>query len=92
MAILSFDRIGITGVAACVPKQKIVNAESTDFFTPKEIKAAIQKTGIAERRVVDDYRLLQYDLLLGRRYAMGAGGRAQLDCGLATQSPEGAIP
>ena len=54
MAILSFDRIGITGVAACVPKQKIVNAEFTGFFTPKEIQAAIQKTGIEERRVVDD--------------------------------------
>ena len=54
MAILTFDRIGITGVAACVPKQKIVNTEFTGFFTPKEIKAAIQKTGIAERRVVDD--------------------------------------
>ena len=54
MAILTFDRIGITGVDACVPKQKIVNTEFTGFFTPKEIKAAIQKTGIAERRVVDD--------------------------------------
>jgi len=54
MALLSFDRIGITGVAACVPKQKIVNAEFTGFFTPKEIKTAIQKTGIAERRVVDE--------------------------------------
>ena len=54
MALLTFDRIGITGVSASVPKQKIVNAECTDFFTPEEVKSAIQKTGIAERRVVDE--------------------------------------
>ena len=54
MALLTFDRIGITGVAACVTKQKIVNAESTGFFTLEEVQAAIQKSGIAERRVVDD--------------------------------------
>jgi len=54
MAILSFNQIGITGVAASVPKQKIINAECTGFFTPKEVKSTIQKTGIAERRVVDD--------------------------------------
>ena len=54
MACLIFNRIGITGVAASVPKQKIVNVEFTGFFTPKEVKSAIQRTGIAERRVVDD--------------------------------------
>jgi 3-oxoacyl-[acyl-carrier-protein] synthase-3 len=54
MAILSFDRIGITGLAASVPKQKIVNAEFTDFFTLEEVQSAIQKSGVAERRVVDD--------------------------------------
>ena len=53
MAFLQFKQIGITGVAASVPKQKIVNAECTGFFTPKEVKSAIQKTGIAERRVAD---------------------------------------
>ena len=54
MAILTFDRIGITAVAACVPRQKIVNADCSGFFSPKEIEAMIQKTGVAERRVVDD--------------------------------------
>ena len=54
MAILSFNQIGITGVAACVPKQKIVNAECAGFFTLEEVQSAIQKTGVAERRVVDD--------------------------------------
>ena len=54
MAFLTFNQTGITGVAASVPKQKIINAECTGLFTPEEIKSAIQKTGIAERRVVDD--------------------------------------
>jgi len=53
MAILSFDRIGITGVCAAVPQQKIVNAECTGFFTPDEIKAAIEMTGVVERRIAD---------------------------------------
>ena len=53
MAILSFDRIGITGICAAVPQQKIVNTECAGFFTPEEIKVAIQKTGIAERRIAD---------------------------------------
>jgi 3-oxoacyl-[acyl-carrier-protein] synthase-3 len=54
MALLTFDLIGITGVAACVPKQKIINAECTGFFTAEEVKSNIQKTGIAERRAADD--------------------------------------
>jgi 3-oxoacyl-[acyl-carrier-protein] synthase-3 len=54
MAFLTFSRIGISGVSACVPKQKIVNAECTGFFTAEEIKSTIQKTGIAERRIVDE--------------------------------------
>jgi 3-oxoacyl-[acyl-carrier-protein] synthase-3 len=54
MAILTFNRIGITGVAASVPMQKIVNAECAGFFTIEEVQSAIQKAGIAERRVVDD--------------------------------------
>ena len=53
MALLSFDRIGITGGCVAVPKQKIVNSESAGFFTPEEIKAAIETTGIAERRIAD---------------------------------------
>ena len=54
MAFLTFKRIGITGVAASIPKQKIVNAEFTGFFTPKEVESVIRMTGIAERRVADE--------------------------------------
>ena len=54
MAFLTFNRIGITGVAASVPKQKIINKKFTGVFTPKEVKSVIQMTGIAERRVTDE--------------------------------------
>ena len=54
MAFLEFNRIGISGVSVSVPKQKIVNAECTGFFTLEEVQSTIQKTGIAERRVVDE--------------------------------------
>ena len=53
MAILSFNQIGITGVAAAVPERRIDHAEFEGFFTPREIQSAIDQTGILERRVCD---------------------------------------
>ncbi len=45
-----------------------------------------------DRQVVDDYRLLQYDLLLGKRYGLGNPARAVPLCGVAVQSPEVSTP
>ena len=53
MAFLAFDQIGITGLAAAVPRQKVINADATGLFTPEEIQSVIDQTGIMERRVCD---------------------------------------
>ncbi|MCD4651076.1 MAG: ketoacyl-ACP synthase III [Candidatus Cloacimonetes bacterium] len=54
MALLTYRNIGITGIAAAVPENKIINAEFTEFFTPKEVKSVSRMTGIKERRVASD--------------------------------------
>lgn len=53
MAYLSFTNVGITGMAAAVPKNVIINSEYTAHFTPEEALEVIEKTGIKERRFVD---------------------------------------
>lgn len=50
MALLRFDNIGISGIAAAVPKNIIDNLASNDFFSEKEAKSVVKMTGIKERR------------------------------------------
>ena len=50
MALLKFNNVGITGMAACVPENTIVNYNYTENFSAEEAKEIIDKTGILERR------------------------------------------
>jgi len=50
---MSFEKVGITGIAAAVPKIVILNHELKQIFSPKEIENAIATTGIQERRFAD---------------------------------------
>ena len=50
MAYLTFDGVGISGLAACVPKTIIKNYEYTEHFPAKEVKLVVDKIGILERR------------------------------------------
>ena len=50
MALLNFDKVGIKGLAACVPANKIVNRHYTQTFSKKDAEAIVEKTGIEERR------------------------------------------
>jgi len=50
MAVLSFDGIGISGLASAVPKNIIINEEYTEHFSSEEVKEIVEKTGIKERR------------------------------------------
>jgi phosphoglycerol transferase MdoB-like AlkP superfamily enzyme len=45
-----------------------------------------------ERNVVEDYRLLQYDLLLGKRYSLRDSASLEMPCGGAMQSRRVASP
>lgn len=53
MALLKYNNIGISALAACVPKQKQSNLDLIPYFGEKEIYNIIKSTGIKERRVTD---------------------------------------
>ena len=53
MAQLSFSNVGISGLAAAVPKRVIKNYEYTEHFSEEDVKAVVDKIGIVERRFAD---------------------------------------
>ena len=53
MAYLEFNGVGITAMAAAVPKRVIKNREYTEFWNAEEAAAIVEKTGIEERRFSD---------------------------------------
>jgi 3-oxoacyl-[acyl-carrier-protein] synthase-3 len=54
MSLLSFNNVGITGLAAAVPKKIINNYEHDLYFNKEEIKEVIDKIGVRERRFADE--------------------------------------
>lgn len=51
MAILKFNNVGITAMAACVPKNIIDNYHyDLDLWPEEEVKKVVDKVGVAERR------------------------------------------
>lgn len=54
MALLEFKNIGITGMAAAVPKNVINNYEYTQYFPAEDVKDIVDKVGIFERRFAEE--------------------------------------
>ncbi len=54
MALLKFDNIGISGIAAAVPANIINNYEYTEFFEKDIVRDIVDKVGIRERRFAVD--------------------------------------
>jgi 3-oxoacyl-[acyl-carrier-protein] synthase-3 len=55
MAILKYNNVGITALAACVPRQVIDNYHyDLDIWPEEEVKKVVDKVGVTERRFVDD--------------------------------------
>lgn len=50
MAFLSFEHIGLAGLAAAVPANTIKNLEYTEHFPADDVAQIVEKTGIKERR------------------------------------------
>ncbi|UAM96589.1 ketoacyl-ACP synthase III [Polaribacter litorisediminis] len=50
MPNISFENIGISGMAAAVPKNTIDNYAYTEFFPAEDVKDIVDKVGIKERR------------------------------------------
>lgn len=53
MAIMKFDGVGITALAAAVPQHIIDNYQYTEFFPEDQVKEVVDKVGIFERRFAD---------------------------------------
>lgn len=53
MAMLSYEGIGITAMAAAVPSRIINNYEYTEFFPVDQVKEVVDKVGVFERRFAD---------------------------------------
>jgi 3-oxoacyl-[acyl-carrier-protein] synthase-3 len=54
MSLLSFNNVGISGLAAAVPKKIINNYEHDLYFNKEDIKEVIDKIGVRERRFTDE--------------------------------------
>lgn len=54
MAFLSFENVGLSGLAAAVPSRIVNNYEYTEIFSKEEALEIIEKTGIKERRFTDE--------------------------------------
>lgn len=55
MAILKFKNVGISAMAACVPKNVIDNYHyDLDIWPEDEVKKVVDKVGVAERRFADE--------------------------------------
>ncbi len=54
MAYLNYQGVGVTAMAAAVPKRVVKNLEYTDVWPVEEAAAIVEKTGIVERRFADE--------------------------------------
>ena len=53
MGLLEFNNIGISGLAAAVPKKVINNSTPNLYFSAEEVREVIEKIGVKERRFAD---------------------------------------
>jgi 3-oxoacyl-[acyl-carrier-protein] synthase-3 len=53
MACLEFENIGVSGLAAAVPKHVIDNYTYTDHFDAESVRDVVDKIGIRQRRFTD---------------------------------------
>ncbi len=54
MAILKYSNVGISALAACVPRRVVDNYKYTEFFPEEDVRKVVDKIGVFERRFVDD--------------------------------------
>lgn len=53
MAFLKYNNVGIKGLSAAVPKNKIINYEYTQYFPAEDVKQVVDKIGVYERRFAE---------------------------------------
>lgn len=55
MAFIDFNGVGISAMAAAVPRRVINNYEYTQYFPADQVKEIVDKVGIYERRFADEH-------------------------------------
>ena len=53
MALLKFNGVGISGIAACIPRKEIDNYNYSSYFSPEVVGKIIEKIGVRKRRFAD---------------------------------------
>ena len=53
MAFLTYEGVGITAMAAAVPRCVVDNYKYTQYFPEDQVKEVVDKIGIYERRFAD---------------------------------------
>lgn len=54
MAYLTFENVGIAGLAAAVPSRIIYNLEYIEHFPKEDVKDVVEKIGVYQRRFTDE--------------------------------------
>ena len=55
MAIITYNNVGISALAACIPSRVIDNYKyDLDIFPEEDVKKVVDKIGVFERRFADD--------------------------------------
>lgn len=54
MAFLKFNKIGIEGISACIPRKIVRNRECLELFGEQALKKSIKTTGVIERRIANE--------------------------------------
>jgi 3-oxoacyl-[acyl-carrier-protein] synthase-3 len=53
MPLLKFNGVGISGIAACIPRKEIDNYNYSSYFSPEDVVKIIEKIGVRKRRFAD---------------------------------------
>lgn len=95
MAVLEYDNVGVTALAAAVPQKVINNYEYTAYFPKEEVKEVVDKVGIFHRRFADE-KTCSSDLCLAaaeRLFADNNIDRSEIDLLVfISQTPDYRMP
>lgn len=53
MGLLKFQNVGISGLAAAVPRKIVCNLDPNPYFSAEDVREVVEKIGVRERRFAD---------------------------------------
>ncbi len=96
MSFLNIPNVSITGIASCVPHEKIENISSSIFDSAEDANRFVETTGIARRRVVGKSGICTSDLCIEAAEKLIESKKwlkDEIDCLVfVTQTPDYILP